>query len=177
MMQGARLSVSSLGGSQRPASPVDLHTVPFQHKPVYSFVSSVPFCSYLLSAFPLDPPPLFSPLPPFCSSSLLPPSRSLSLPLSQVGGRVDLHGMPGSSSSPSWVRLLSPAYAGATSITVNADVSAWPVGSYVALASTSIDLDEGEVAQIKSSKLGYVPPCPSLTGGWSASNTQSFHPS
>ena len=89
-----------------------------------------------LSCISLSLPPLLAPLPS-------PPSSP-----SQVGGQLDLHGMPGSASTPSWTRIGMTAYAGASSLLVVDDVSAWPVGGTVAIASTDIDLNQAETAVI-----------------------------
>ena len=67
---------------------------------------------------------------------------------------MDLHGLPGSPSTPSWVRLASTAYAQTSSIVVDADVSAWPVGATVAVASTAIDPNEAETAVIAGGEGG-----------------------
>ncbi|CAI7788686.1 unnamed protein product [Closterium sp. NIES-53] len=65
-----------------------------------------------------------------------------------VGGQVDLHGLPGPPSMPVWVCLNKTATAGQTEIVVDADVSTWPVGSEIAIASTSAKMDEAEKAVI-----------------------------
>ncbi|CAI5994907.1 unnamed protein product [Closterium sp. NIES-64] len=65
-----------------------------------------------------------------------------------VGGQVDLHGLPGPPSMPVWVRLNKTAIAGQKEIVVNADVSTWPVGGEIAIASTSAKMDEAEKAVI-----------------------------
>ncbi|CAI5505687.1 unnamed protein product [Closterium sp. Naga37s-1] len=65
-----------------------------------------------------------------------------------VGGQVDFHGMPGGGSTPAWVRLAQRANKGARQITVDADVSAWPRGGVIALASTTPDLNNAEKAII-----------------------------
>ncbi|CAI5510161.1 unnamed protein product [Closterium sp. Naga37s-1] len=65
-----------------------------------------------------------------------------------VGGQVRMHGMPGGSSTPSWCRLAATAQAGDTAIIVDRDVSAWPVGFHVGLASTDFYADQIDVAKI-----------------------------
>ncbi|CAI7857081.1 unnamed protein product, partial [Closterium sp. NIES-54] len=65
-----------------------------------------------------------------------------------VGGQVDFHGMPGGASTPAWVRLAQRANKGARQITVDADVSTWPRGGVIALASTTPDLNNAEKAII-----------------------------
>ncbi|CAI5470023.1 unnamed protein product [Closterium sp. Yama58-4] len=65
-----------------------------------------------------------------------------------VGGQVDLHGLPGPPSMPVWVRLNKTAIAGQKDIVVDADVSTWPVGGEIAIASTSAKMDEAEKAVI-----------------------------
>ncbi|CAI5484159.1 unnamed protein product, partial [Closterium sp. Yama58-4] len=65
-----------------------------------------------------------------------------------VGGQVDFHGMPGGASTPAWVRLAQRANKGARQITVDADVSAWPRGGVIAVASTTPDLNNAEKAII-----------------------------
>ena len=111
-------------------------------KGLFRFCPSSPLClSFTLTIhLPLSSP---SPPPPSCHH--------------QVGGQVDLHGLPGSPSTPSWVRLASTAYAQTSSIVVDADVSAWPVGATVAVASTAIDPNEAETAVIAGGEGG---------GGW-----------
>ncbi|GJP83999.1 hypothetical protein CLOP_g14094 [Closterium sp. NIES-67] len=65
-----------------------------------------------------------------------------------VGGQVDFHGMPGGASTPAWVRLARWANKGARQITVDADVSGWPRGGVIAVASTTPDLNNAEKAII-----------------------------
>ncbi|CAI5994803.1 unnamed protein product [Closterium sp. NIES-65] len=65
-----------------------------------------------------------------------------------VGGQVDFHGMPGGASTLAWVRLARRANKGARQITVDADVSAWPRGGVIAVASTTPDLNNAEKAII-----------------------------
>ncbi|CAI5470029.1 unnamed protein product [Closterium sp. Yama58-4] len=74
------------------------------------------------------------------------PSHIHARPKPQVGGQVDFHGMPGGGSTPAWVRLAQRANKGARQITVDADVSAWPRGGVIALASTTPDLNNAEKA-------------------------------
>ncbi|CAI5941391.1 unnamed protein product [Closterium sp. NIES-64] len=68
--------------------------------------------------------------------------------LAEVGGQVDFHGMPGGASTLAWVRLARRANKGARQITVDADVSAWPRGGVIAVASTTPDLNNAEKAII-----------------------------
>ncbi|CAI5504746.1 unnamed protein product [Closterium sp. Naga37s-1] len=89
-----------------------------------------------------EPPPFLLPSPPCFSHLPLSPS-----PI-KVGGQVDLHGLPGPPSMPVWVRLNKTAIAGQTEIVVDADVSTWPVGGEIAIASTSAKMDEAEKAVI-----------------------------
>ncbi|CAI6007157.1 unnamed protein product [Closterium sp. NIES-64] len=65
-----------------------------------------------------------------------------------VGGQVRMHGMPGGSSTPSWCRLAATAQEGDRAIIVDRDVTAWPVGFYVGLASTDFYADQIDVAKI-----------------------------
>ncbi|CAI5520036.1 unnamed protein product [Closterium sp. Naga37s-1] len=65
-----------------------------------------------------------------------------------VGGQVSMHGMPGGSSTPSWCRLAATAQAGDRAIMVDRDVTAWPVGFYVGLASTDFYADQIDTAKI-----------------------------
>ncbi|CAI5994927.1 unnamed protein product [Closterium sp. NIES-64] len=58
------------------------------------------------------------------------------------------HGMPGGASTLAWVRLARRANKGARQITVDADVSAWPRGGVIAVASTTPDLNNAEKAII-----------------------------
>ncbi|CAI5484165.1 unnamed protein product [Closterium sp. Yama58-4] len=127
----------------RPSSmPVFVHiirTTPvlFPYLVFYSFYPVFP------PTFPLSP---FSPPPP------------------KVGGQVDLHGLPGPPSMPVWVRLNNTALAGQTEIVVDADVSTWPVGGEIAIASTSVKMDEAEKAVIAGGvyvwvECGSVWPC------------------
>ena len=92
---------------------------------------------------PTPVPP--SPPPPQPSISSFP----LTLASPQVGGQVSLHGMPVSAQTPSWVRLTRPAVPNATYIDVDADVANWPVNAPIAIASTSIDLNEAEVTYVR----------------------------
>ncbi|CAI5505871.1 unnamed protein product, partial [Closterium sp. Naga37s-1] len=64
--------------------------------------------------------------------------------LAVLGGRLDLHGMPGGPSTRSWCQLTKTAPAGATSLLVGADVSAWPVGGLIAVSSTDYSTDQAE---------------------------------
>ncbi|CAI5515198.1 unnamed protein product [Closterium sp. Naga37s-1] len=65
-----------------------------------------------------------------------------------VGGQVRMHGMPGGSATPAWCRLAATAQAGDSAIIVDRDVTAWPVGFYVGLASTDFYADQIDVAAI-----------------------------
>ncbi|CAI5467058.1 unnamed protein product [Closterium sp. Yama58-4] len=76
-----------------------------------------------------------------------------------VGGAVDLHGMPGSSSAPAWVRLARTVAPGDKFVVVDGDVTQWPVGGTVAVASTSANMNEAETGVIT-----YVAPMPSGGG-------------
>lgn len=53
-----------------------------------------------------------------------------------------------------WTRLTQTAKKGATSITLSGDVSAWPVGGTVALASTDYDYRQSETRLITKVKKG-----------------------
>lgn len=65
-----------------------------------------------------------------------------------MGGRVELHGMPGGASgadTPAWVKLAETADVGSTSIVVDADVSnSWAVGARLAIASSGYYYFEAE---------------------------------
>ncbi|CAI5526563.1 unnamed protein product [Closterium sp. Naga37s-1] len=76
-----------------------------------------------------------------------------------VGGAVDLHGMPGASSAPAWVRLARTVAPGDKFVVVDGDVTQWPVGGTVAVASTSANMNEAETGVIT-----YVAPMPSGGG-------------
>ncbi|CAI5525201.1 unnamed protein product [Closterium sp. Naga37s-1] len=76
-----------------------------------------------------------------------------------VGGAVDLHGMPRSSSAPAWVRLARTVAPGDKFVVVDGDVTQWPVGGTVAVASTSANMNEAETGVIT-----YVAPMPSGGG-------------
>ncbi|GAQ83731.1 hypothetical protein KFL_001590190 [Klebsormidium nitens] len=65
-----------------------------------------------------------------------------------VGGQVNLHGMPGGSQTPTWVHLSATARKNATSIQVDTDVSKWPIGGRVAIASTDYDMEQAETVTI-----------------------------
>lgn len=62
--------------------------------------------------------------------------------LAVMNGTLELHGRP---VGASWVRLASAATAGATSIAVDADCSAWPVGAKIAVAPSSTGAGGTEV--------------------------------
>ncbi|CAI5467409.1 unnamed protein product [Closterium sp. Yama58-4] len=98
---------------------------------------------------PPSPPPPFPPLSPF-----LPPISPL-----QLGGRLDLHGMPGGPSTPSWCQLARTAPAGATSLLVDADVSGWPVGGLIAVSSTDYSTDQAEDMSITAASHLLLPSC------------------
>ena len=51
--------------------------------------------------------------------------------LAVIGGQLNLHGMPGGNSTPAWVQLTQTAPVNATNITLDQDVTGWPVGSKV----------------------------------------------
>ncbi|GJP61931.1 hypothetical protein CLOP_g19052 [Closterium sp. NIES-67] len=76
-----------------------------------------------------------------------------------VGGAVDLHGMPGSASAPAWVRLVRTVVPGDKFVVVDGDITNWPVGGTVAVASTSANMNEAETGVIT-----YVAPMPSGPG-------------
>lgn len=61
-----------------------------------------------------------------------------------MGGYVDFHGMPGGGDTPSWVKLAETAAVGQNFIIVDTDVSAWPLGSKIAVASTGFYHDQAE---------------------------------
>ncbi|CAI5529275.1 unnamed protein product, partial [Closterium sp. Naga37s-1] len=65
-----------------------------------------------------------------------------------VGGQVDFHGMPGGSSTPSWTKLTSTAQQNDLVITVQDDVSAWPLDAFVVVTSTDYFPDQAEVVGI-----------------------------
>ncbi|CAI7747644.1 unnamed protein product [Closterium sp. NIES-54] len=69
-----------------------------------------------------------------------------------VGGRLELNGMYGN--APSWTTLAATAAAGATSIRVKGDVTAWPVGGVIAIASTDFDRYQAENFTITSVAAG-----------------------
>ena len=77
-------------------------------------------------------------------------------PHPQVGGQVDLHGLPGTGNTPSWVRLARDATAGQVEILVDADVSAWPAGYSIALAPTGFDPSATESVKIAQGEGGRV---------------------
>ena len=56
-------------------------------------------------------------------------------------GLIQLHGRP---IVNTWTRLASTAEAGASDITVEADVSDWRVGDEIAIASTGLRHDQGQ---------------------------------
>ena len=70
-----------------------------------------------------------------------------------MGGQLDLHGMPGDpSATPTWCQLAATASAGANKVKVNSDVSNWPVGGLVVVATTDYDPKQLEVFTIVSSE-------------------------
>ncbi|GJP29908.1 hypothetical protein CLOM_g20367 [Closterium sp. NIES-68] len=68
--------------------------------------------------------------------------------LAVIGGQLDLHGMPGGASTPSWCQLARTAPAGTASLLVDADVSAWPVGGLIAVSSTDYNAEQAEELSI-----------------------------
>ena len=124
-----------------------------------------PSPTLIVSLSPPFPPPPLSLSLPSSLYHLLHTFPVLPFPPPQVGGQVDLHGLPGSPSTPSWVRLASTAYAKTSSIVVDADVSGWPVGATVAIASTAIDPNEAETAVIAGGEGGVEGGRGTLTGG------------
>ncbi|GJP48394.1 hypothetical protein CLOM_g7684 [Closterium sp. NIES-68] len=65
-----------------------------------------------------------------------------------VGGRLELNGMYGN--APAWTTLAATANKGARAIRVKGDVSAWPVGGVIAIASTDFDRYQAENFTITS---------------------------
>ncbi|GAQ79268.1 hypothetical protein KFL_000270270 [Klebsormidium nitens] len=65
-----------------------------------------------------------------------------------VGGQLHLHGMPGGSDTPAWVHVTKTAYAGDTTLSVYGDVSSWPVGGDIVVASTDYDFNQAERLKI-----------------------------
>ncbi|CAI5458328.1 unnamed protein product, partial [Closterium sp. Yama58-4] len=65
-----------------------------------------------------------------------------------VGGQVDFHGMPGGSSTPAWTKLTATAQPNDLVITVQDDVSAWPLDAFVVVTSTDYFPDQAEVVGI-----------------------------
>ncbi|GJP61604.1 hypothetical protein CLOP_g18747 [Closterium sp. NIES-67] len=65
-----------------------------------------------------------------------------------VGGQVDLHGMPGGSSTPAWTKLTATAQPNDLVITVQDDVTAWPLDAFVVVTSTDYFPDQAEVVGI-----------------------------
>lgn len=66
----------------------------------------------------------------------------------QVGGQLHLHGMPGGSDTPAWVRINKTAFAGDKTLSVDRDVSAWPIGGDIVVASTDYDHNQAERLKI-----------------------------
>ncbi len=60
----------------------------------------------------------------------------------QIGGSVELNGMYGNQKG--WTTLNQTALKGTNSITVKGDVSAWPIGSTIAISSTDYDYRQAE---------------------------------
>lgn len=69
---------------------------------------------------------------------------------------MNFHGMPGGSRTPSWVHLSATARVNATSIQVDADVSSWPVGGRVAIASTDYSMEQAETVVISNVMAGEI---------------------
>eukprot|EP00271_Cylindrocystis_brebissonii_P008679 TRINITY_DN23152_c0_g1_i1.p1 TRINITY_DN23152_c0_g1~~TRINITY_DN23152_c0_g1_i1.p1 ORF type:complete len:1355 (+),score=152.80 TRINITY_DN23152_c0_g1_i1:1043-5107(+) len=65
-----------------------------------------------------------------------------------VGGSLRLYGMPGGDTTPHFVKLIQTAKVGDTSIVVSGDVSAWPIGSKIVVASTDYDSTQAELFSI-----------------------------
>ncbi|CAI7748593.1 unnamed protein product [Closterium sp. NIES-53] len=107
------------------------------------------YCALLCSAGAAPTLPSLPP-PPLPIPVLIPIPTTLLSPGPQVGGQVHMHGMPGGSSTPSWCRLAATAQEGDRAILVDRDVTAWPVGFYVGLASTDFYADQIDVAKIVS---------------------------
>lgn len=73
------------------------------------------------------------------------------LVVAQVGGQVELHGMPGGGTTPSWVRLSRSARKGQRVLQVQGAVaSKWPPGASLALASTDFFPSHAEQLTIAS---------------------------
>ena len=68
--------------------------------------------------------------------------------LMQVGGQVKFYGMPGGTNTPSWTKLAQTAKKGAQQITVQDDVSGWPVNKYIVVTSTDFFPEQAEVFKI-----------------------------
>ena len=69
-----------------------------------------------------------------------------------AGGQLELNGMYGN--APGWTTLAVTAPAGARQIVVRGDVTAWPVGGEIALASTDFDRTQAERRRIAGVKKG-----------------------
>eukprot|EP00850_Spirogloea_muscicola_P025667 SM003864S14612 [mRNA] locus=s3864:50:954:+ [translate_table: standard] len=82
----------------------------------------------------------------------------LAIITTQVGGQVDLHGLPfPAGTAPTWTKLAVNALQGASQLVLQDDVSgAWPVGGEIVVASTDYDASQAEVFTITA-----VAPLPS----------------
>jgi hypothetical protein len=56
--------------------------------------------------------------------------------------------MPGGSDTPAWVRITKTAFVGDTTLSVDQDVSAWPVGGDLVISSTDYDPNQAERLKI-----------------------------
>ena len=75
------------------------------------------------------------------------PGTCHSLPL-QVGGQVKFYGMPGGTNTPSWTTLTQTVKRNRFQITVEDDVSGWPVNNYIVVTSTDYFPEQAEVFKI-----------------------------
>lgn len=85
----------------------------------------------------------------------------------QIGGTLELNGMYGNANA--WTVLKKTANRGANTILVGGDVTKWPVGSQIAIASTDYSYRQAEQRKITFTKKGteeYLKQIPSksLTG-------------
>lgn len=78
----------------------------------------------------------------------------VSLLITKIGGSVELNGMY--RNQRGWTTLAKTAKKGTSTITVKGDVSAWPVGGRIAIASTDYDYKQAEERTIKSVKSGHI---------------------
>eukprot|EP00271_Cylindrocystis_brebissonii_P003827 TRINITY_DN1506_c0_g1_i1.p1 TRINITY_DN1506_c0_g1~~TRINITY_DN1506_c0_g1_i1.p1 ORF type:complete len:1128 (+),score=190.93 TRINITY_DN1506_c0_g1_i1:577-3960(+) len=69
-----------------------------------------------------------------------------------IGGKVEMNGMYGGQAA--WTTLTATAPVGATTITVQGNVAAWPVGGEIAIASTDFDYKQAERRKITAISLG-----------------------